>query len=178
MKQTLTILSMISVSLSLCFTLMTQPVLAAQSMVVSEGTQVFVAFPEDLSSRKKDTHVGEIVEARVWRDVVVDDTVVVAEGSEILLRVADVKRARILGRKGRLELEAVSVRAVDGTDIPLTGSYGQKGRSRYVLTGVLTVAVAWPFAFLKGKHAKVSEGTIFETQVARAGTVLPTYAAD
>ncbi len=143
----------------------------AESVVVPEETMVYAVLPEEVTSKKKDTNEGDIIRAQVWRDVLVDGEVVIAEGAEMLLRVSHVKKARILGRKGKLELEAISVRAVDGTELPLSGSYYSTGKGRKAVTGTLAVTVAWPFAFLKGQQARVPEGTVFGAYVVEESEV-------
>lgn len=154
----LTFLSFLSLVLAV------PPAMGEGAVLIPGDTIVYAELPRDVTSKKKETNAGDIVRARVFRDVNVDGAVVIAEGSELLLRVSHVKKARILGRKGRLGLEAVAVRAVDGTMLPLTGYYYQAGKGRKVVTGTLAVVVAWPFAFLKGKNAKVNEGTVFEAR--------------
>lgn len=154
-------------------TLAVPPVSAEGAVFVPADTMVYAALSREVTSKKKDTNVGDVVSARVYRDVTVGGEVVIAEGSELLLRVSHVRKAKILGRKGSLELEAISVRAVDGTEIPLSGYYYQSGKGRKVVTGTLAVAVAWPFAFLKGKNAKVNEGTVFEARTVEDARVEP-----
>ena len=133
--------------------------------VVSENTEIFARITEDVTSKKRETNVGDVIVARVEDDVLVDGQVVIERGADLYLRVENVKKAKMFGRKGRLELTALSVRAVDGNLLPLAGLYDSKGKGRKVVTGVLTVAVAWPFAFLRGKNAKIPEGTIIATRL-------------
>ena len=148
------------------------PALAAP-VVVPEETTVYAVLPQEVTSKKRDTNAGDVISARVWRDVVVDGEVVIAEGAEMKLRVSHVKKARFLGRKGRLELEAVSVTAVDGRELPLAGLYYRTGKGRKAVTGTLAVVVAWPFLFLKGKNARVPEGTVFGAYVLEDTAVTP-----
>lgn len=136
-----------------------------QTVVIPADTVIYAELVRDVSSRKKETAVGDIVPARVYRDVAVDGRVVIAEGAELLLRVGHVKKARFLGRRGHLVLEAVSVRAVDGSDIPLDGYQYRGGKGRKAVTAALTVAVAWPFLFLRGKNAVAPAGTVLEARL-------------
>ena len=147
--------------------------LAAQAVVVPAGTSVLAEFQHDVRSKKKETATGDFIRTRVAQDVIVDGKVVIEAGAELLLRVEYAKKAKILGRKGRLQFEAVSVTAVDGESTPLDGFYMRTGTGRKVVTATLAVAVAWPFAFLKGKQAKVPKGTIVETRTRRAVEVTP-----
>jgi hypothetical protein len=85
--------------------------------------------------------------------VVVDGQTVIAAGAPMLLRVSSQQKRRIAGRRGRVTVEALSVPAVDGTEIVLTGGYAQEGENRIVLAGLLAGLVAWPTVFIKGKEA-------------------------
>lgn len=141
--------------------------LAAQTVVVPAGTPILAEFQHDVRSKRTETATGDVIRTRVAQDVIIDGEVVIEEGAELILRVEYAKKAKILGRKGRLHFEAVSVRAVDGQSTPLDGFYARRGSGRKVVTATLALAVAWPFAFLKGKQARVPEGTIVETRTRR-----------
>ena len=142
-------------------------------VAVPSATPIYLELIESITSKPKETARGDVVVARVFRNLEVDGHVVVEAGTEVLLLVADVRKARFLGRKGTLDLEATAVRAVDGTEIPLQGLYTRDGRGRKVVTVALSVAVAWPFLFLKGKNAVAPEGTVFEARVLGDSFVAP-----
>lgn len=145
----------------------------ADALNLTTGTPVYAELVDQVTSRKKETAVGDVIEARVWKDVVVDDQVLIEEGSELLLRVAHVEKSKFLGRKGHLVLEAISAQAIDGSVIPLTGHQYRGGKGRKTVTGVLAVAVAWPFLFLKGKNAAAPAGTVIEAWVDEDTLVYP-----
>ena len=147
--------------------------LAAQTIAVPQGTTVLAEFQHDVRSKKKETATGDFIRTRVAQDVVVDGKVVIAEGAELMLRVEYAKKAKIFGRKGHLHFEPISVWAVDGESTPLDGFYIRQGTGRKVVTATLAIAVAWPFAFLKGKQARVPKGTIVETRTRRTVEVTP-----
>lgn len=149
------------------------PRAAHDTLEVRAETAIYVELVQPVTSKRKETSRGDIVLGRVYRDVEVNGRVVVEEGAEVLLLVTDVQKARFLGRKGFLELEPTAVRAVDGSEIPLQGRYIRDGKGRKVATAALTVAVAWPFLFLKGKNAVAPEGTVFEARVLNASFVAP-----
>lgn len=136
-----------------------------ETLILPRRTTVLAVFTQDVVSKKKETAAGDVVLAEVYRDVEVDGKVVIAEGAELKLRVVKAQKRRMLGRKGSLTFEPISVAAVDGYEIPLEGVYMRDGRGRKVATGVLTVVFGWPFLFLHGKNAKVPAGTVFETEV-------------
>ncbi len=149
------------------------------TLVLPADTAIYAELARDVTSHKKRTAVGDIVPARVWRDVEVDGRVAIEEGSELLLRVAHVKKAKFLGRRGELVLEAVSVRAIDGTELRLDGYQTRDGKGRIAASAALTVAVAWPFLFLRGKNAKVPAGTVLQARtVADVTVTIPSDLAD
>jgi len=152
-------------ALVLVFAVALPPSALAAEIVIPAETPVYAELFRDVTSRKKETGKGDVVPARVRGDVVVDGAVVIEEGAELLLRVSAVKKARFFGRKGRLELEALSVEAVDGSRLPLHGAERRTGKGRKAATAALTFAVAWPFLFIRGKNARVPAGTIFAAYV-------------
>ena len=147
--------------------------LAAQTVIVPGGTSILAEFQHDVRSKQKETATGDIIFTHVAQDVIVNGVVVIEEGAELLLRVEYAKKAKMFGRKGHLHFEAVSVRTVDGESAPLDGSYSRLGTGRKFVTATLAVAVAWPFAFLRGKQASVPKGSIVETRTRRAVEVSP-----
>lgn len=129
------------------------------------GTVVYGELGERVTSKKKETEVGDLVQAHVWRDVTVDGRVLVRAGTPMVARVSHVKKARFAGLKGQLEIEAVSVPAVDGTEILLDGGYDKSGHGRKALSISLAAVVAWPLIFIKGKQAVLDPGTVFDAEV-------------
>jgi hypothetical protein len=139
----------------------------ARTVAIPTGTRVYGELEERVTSRtKKDgTSVGDLVRAHVWRDVIVDGQVVIPAGAGMLLRVSRVKKSNFAGIKGKLELEAVAVQMEDGSEIPLYGGYDKSGHGRKALSITLAAVVAWPLIFIKGKHAVLEPGTVFDAHV-------------
>jgi hypothetical protein len=142
--------------------------LIAETVTVPFGTTVFCELEERVTSKKKETSEGDIVRAHVWKDVRVGDQVVIEGGTPVFVRVSKVKKARLAGQKGKLELEALNVPAVDGHDVPLDGGYDRSGRGKMGLSIALAAVVAWPLIFLKGKQAVLEPGTVFDAMVRSA----------
>ena len=136
---------------------------AQQGVRLPAGTTVYGELDEQVTSRKKETSIGDIIRAHVWRNVLADGRVVIEAGAPMVIRVSMVKPAKIAGRKGDVHLEAVSVRGVDGTEIFLDGGYDKSGKGRKALSWSLFALVAWPLVFIKGKHAILEPGTVFDT---------------
>lgn len=118
-----------------------------------------------MTSKKKEWSEGDLVRAHVWKDVRVGAYVVVKAGTPVMVRVDELQKARIAGRKGSLELAALNVVGVDGVDIPLDGGYDKSGKGKVGLSVALGVLVFAPLIFMKGKQAVLEPGTIFDAMV-------------
>lgn len=141
----------------------------ANTVRVPAGTTIYCVLDESLSTKKRSSRYvqqGDRVRATVAEDVLVDGHVVIEAGTNVWSEVRRSRRAKVAGIRGRLEVEANTVTAVDDTTIRLAGGYDRSGKGRFVLTAALTAAVAWPFIFIKGKHARLERGVIFDAQTA------------
>lgn len=158
---------------TLCFILAaTLPAVSfARTVEIPAGTAIYLELDEKVTSKKKQTSQGDLVRAHVWRDVRVDGQLVIPAWAPVDVRVSNVQKARIAGRKGELELEAVNVVAADGRNVPLAGGYDKSGKGRVGLTVALAAVVALPLIFLKGKQAVLDSGTVFDATV-RSSTLV------
>ena len=138
----------------------------ADTVEVPFGTRVFIELDQQVISKKKKNREGSFVRAHVWRDVVVDGKVVAEAGTPVMVRISHIKSAKVVGIKGHVELEALQVTAIDGSDLMLTGGYDQSGKGRMALSITLAAVVFVPLIFIKGKQAKLPPGTIFDAMVA------------
>jgi len=138
----------------------------AEKIAVPSGTRVFIELDQLVTSKKKHNEEGSFVKARVWRDVIIDGRTVVNAGTQAMVQVGDIKGAKVAGVKGYVELRALQVPAVDGSDVLLVGGYDRSGKSLVALSVALAVIVFVPLIFLKGKQAKLQPGTIFDATVA------------
>jgi hypothetical protein len=140
--------------------------LFAETVSIPSGTRVFIELDQLVTSKKKHNQEGSFVRAHVWRDVLVDGRLVVPSGSQAIVQIGDIKGAKVAGVKGYVELKALQVPAVDGSDVMLVGGYDRSGKSLVALSVALAVIVFVPLIFLKGKQAKLQPGTIFDAMVA------------
>lgn len=136
----------------------------AVEIVIPRGTPVFGELEERVTSNSRQFSVGDEIDGHVWRDVVVDGHTVIPAGTPLLLRIADLDSRNVGGRGGMIEIMAVSVTAVDGTEISLDGGYDQAGGDRYGLTRALSYII-WPAGFLPGRRAVLDEGTVFDAAI-------------
>jgi hypothetical protein len=146
--------------------------LPAKTVTIPFGTTIFCELDQAVTTRQKEAHAvqtGDVVQAHVWRDVWIDGHVVIKAGTSVYAKVDWMKKARMAGQKGYLVIEVLAAQAVDGNDVPVDGGYDRSGKGRMGVTLGLSVVVAWPFLFIKGKNVFLESGTIFDA-VVRAST--------
>lgn len=141
----------------------------AQTITIPTGTVVYGELDQRVSSKKKEQpQVGDIIKAHIWRGVVVAGRTVIKAGAPMVVRVANVKQAKFAGIKSKLQLETVSVKAADDTEILLDGGYNRAGKGRMALSISLAALIAWPTIFIKGKQVIPELGTLFDASVQNA----------
>lgn len=134
------------------------------AVTVPAGTVIYGELDQRVTTRQGEAEVGQPVRALVWRDVVIEGRVVMAAGAPIRLRVSKARTAKMARTKGRLDLEAVSVVAVDGSEVQLDGGYDRATGGRKA--GYFVAAtLAWPALLVKGKQADLEPGVIFDAVV-------------
>lgn len=156
------------------FVILAAPALArAEELVVPQGTVVFGALDERITSNANKFRIGYPVDGHVWKDVVVDGHTIIRAGTPIELRISRLAGKSVGGQGGALEIMAVSVKAVDGTEISLAGGYDQAASDMSGLTRALSMFI-WPASFLPGRNAVLDVGTVFDSSIpANTRIVLP-----
>ncbi len=150
-----------------------------QQAILEEGTPIRIKLEEEVST--KISTPGQKVQLVVIDDILAKDgkTILVKDGSPAIgyLNNIDEKDG---GKGGKLTVEITSVKAVDGTKIPLRGLQTKSGRNGIGLGGcAIGLVLAGPIGlgvaalYGQGKHAKIPEGTIFTVFVDRDSTVAP-----
>ena len=127
--------------------LVVTPVVSATPTVIPEGTTVYLSINKTVTSRKKETAVGDLVPAHVWRDVVIDGQVVIKRGARAMSEVASVRNRKILGIKGTVSIVAVKTTTVDGQLVHLTGGYHEEGEGLMVMSLGIGILLTWPILF-------------------------------
>jgi hypothetical protein len=146
----------------LCFLAAAGHTAVADTIAIPVDTRIFGELGQEVTSNIEQFASGDPVMGRVWQDVVVDERTVISAGAPMVLRISDITKRKVFGRGGNVEIRAVSVTAVDGTEIFLDGGYDQEAENRIILTASLFALVAWPTAFIKGKEAILPAGTVFD----------------
>jgi len=137
---------------------------AAEELIVPQGTVVFGELDERITSNAKKFRVGYPVDGHVWKDVVVDGHTIIPAGTPIELRISRLSSNSVGGQGGSLQIMAISVKAVDGTEISLSGGYDQAASDISGLTRALT-SLLWPTMFLPGRNAVLDVGTVFDAAI-------------
>ncbi len=137
---------------------------AASERRLPDGTRIAVRVMEQLSSASVKDH--DPVSFAVVEDVIVDDEVVIKQGTPVRGVVVAAAAKRRMGRAGHLSYSVNETRAIDRSVIRLRAVQQKKGDSNVTSTAVTTTAVAVfvpvaaPFFLLrKGSDIVVPEGT-------------------
>jgi hypothetical protein len=128
-------------------------------VIIPAGTPLTVAIDQDLSSAS--VNQGQEVAFHLPTDYSEFGHVLIASGTPVKGTVAHVARRSAGGNPGSVTVSVTSVRAVDGTRIPLRGTTKVKGKARQgqaAALGVLTFGIG---ATKKGLSAVIPAGTQF-----------------
>lgn len=132
---------------------------------IQEGTVVRVRLLETIDSRTAKN--GDIVNLETIEKIESNGITIISNGARVTGRVMNAVANKSLGRKGKLDLSIDYVKAIDGTNIPLSYTMNQSGKDATV--GVIAGAVLLsPIALIvKGKSAILMKGTEFNTYISR-----------
>jgi hypothetical protein len=128
-------------------------------VVIPAGTPLTVVIDEDLSSAS--VNQGQRVAFHLPADYSEFGHVLIAQGTPVRGTVAHVARRSAGGNPGTVTVQVTSVRAVDGSRIPLRGTKKAVGKNRQgqaAALGVLTLGLG---ATKKGLSAVIASGTQF-----------------
>ena len=144
-----------------------------EEMVIPAGTLISIRFLNTLSSKNNKT--GEIFNFQITENVILDNKLVIPANFEGVGEITEAKKATLLSRSGKLEVEFKSISALDGTSIALMlGEEAQKENKRIIIAvgvGILGVIVlSNPIgllagALVPGKNVTIEEGTDMFLQV-------------
>jgi hypothetical protein len=126
--------------------------------ILTDNTQVKLKFKETVTS--KTATENQPIEFEVSEAIVLNGVTVIAKGATAKGIIAEVKHARMLGRKGKLTIILKEVQLTSGERVSLRSSQTQGGG---LSAGTIAVsAIVTPFFLLMGgKEAKYTAGTEF-----------------
>lgn len=125
------------------------------------------------------SHVGDMVSMEVVDDIALNGQVVIYRDAIVMGKVTTAKTARRMGRSGKLAVEIQTVKAIDGSAIPVVAATTASGKGGYGAGSAAgmtaTVLVFWPATPLwllkHGHDTEIPYGTISTIQVARDSVV-------
>lgn len=151
-----------------------------EEVVIPAGTLIPVRFLSTLSSKSNKT--GETFNFQISENVFLDNRLIIPINSEGVGEITKAKKATILSRPGKLEIEFKSLSALDGTSLGLIlGEEAEEENKRlYVAIGagilgfiILSNPIGLVFgALIPGKNVKIEEGTEIFLQVESDTTVI------
>lgn len=130
---------------------------------VPKGTILKIALAKELSSKK--ARVGDSVALKLVENLIINDVVVVPAGAEVKGVVTKSRKAGGLGRGGKLEFSVVSVKTLNGVEIPLDYTKYQHGAGDAGAAVVFAAVSVVGGLFMKGKNVVYNEGLQFDVEV-------------
>jgi hypothetical protein len=151
-----------------------------EEVVIPAGTLAPIRFLSTLSS--KSNKAGETFIFQISENVFLDNKLIIPVNSEGVGEITKAKKATLLSRPGKLEIEFKSLSALDGTSLSLIlGEEAEEENKRlYVAIGagilgfiILSNPIGLVFgALVPGKNVKIEEGTEMFLQVESDTTVI------
>ena len=130
---------------------------------IPKGTVLSVELTKELSSKK--AKVGDSVPLKLVENLIVNEVIVVPAGSEVKGVVTKARRAGGLGRGGQLEFSVVSVKTINGVEIPLEYIKGEHAAGDGGAVAVFAAVSIIGGIFMKGKNVVYNEGLRFNAEV-------------
>jgi hypothetical protein len=136
---------------------------SAAKLVLQEGTDVPLAFDEDLSS--KTAVEGDPVTFLLTDDIKVGDVIVAKAGCRAFGEVTRAEKAGMMGKPGDLSIRLDYLKVGDAK-VKLRGTKGKEGANGTTATVALTVLFG-PIGLIKhGKNIDIQKGTALKAYVA------------
>ncbi len=140
-----------------------------KEVTIKAGTIVSLEAVNTVRASK--SHVGQTVEFRVIRDVLVDGEVAIPSGTLAKGTVFEAQCNSWFGTKGRLGIKLRNLTTANGDVLYLTGSDVYiTGKNRTPLSVVTTIFV-WPCCFIHGSRAEMPVGYEVDAELASTVTI-------
>ncbi len=144
-----------------------------EEVVIPAGTLVSIRFLSTLSSKSNKT--GETFNFQISENLFLDNKLIIPVNSEGVGEITKAKKATLLSRPGKLEMEFKSLSALDGTSLSLIlGEEAKEENNRLFVAvgaGILgLIILSSPVglvlgALVPGKNVKIEEGTEMFLQI-------------
>lgn len=127
------------------------------------GTKVYLALDDEVSSKRGESDVGDVVRCHVWRDVESAGALFIRAGTPATCKIDKVRRRNMGGFEGKISIAGLETKSVDGQYIALTGGYNKEGSGRKAVVWTVGLLLLWPVLFVPGGAAELPPGTVFDT---------------
>jgi len=146
----------------------------AETISVPANTIIPIVTNQHVSAQH--TQQGDPLSFMVNENVVIGGKTVFKQGDPVIVYVEKAKKAGAWGRGGYLTLKGAKVKAVEGTEFPLTFSYQVDGEDKAsgIALPIASLVVLWPlafFAFKKGENATIPPGKTLNTFTSTTNTI-------
>lgn len=140
--------------------------MADNEVILKAGTYIPLEVMSEIST--ENMTVGQIIDFKVTKDIMVGKDVVIPFGSIAKGQVTRFEKRKGIGKGASMQIQLKSVTAKDGTEVSLTGgNLSENGDNKMVLSIVLTVIFLCPlFLMIKGKQAVIPAGMNISASVA------------
>ncbi|MCS6267206.1 MAG: hypothetical protein H2174_06535 [Vampirovibrio sp.] len=129
---------------------------AKKTVNLPAGTALPIKITDTIDS--KEIRVGTTVNFTATSDVLVDGVVVIKSGAMGQAQVSQVEEPSIAGQEGSVVVTDFTIRAIDGSRVPLTATLSQKGKDKMVVA-IVSAIICLPFILIKGGKAVIPAGT-------------------
>ncbi|MGA2300788.1 MAG: chitobiase/beta-hexosaminidase C-terminal domain-containing protein [Candidatus Acidiferrum sp.] len=131
-------------------------------LVLVQNTPVHLAFAADVSS--KTASVGDKIPLTLAEDLMIDDVVLVKQGTPAAGRIIQVDKTGLGGQPGDLTFQADSL-DVNGTSVKLRGTVFLEGEAKPPNAEVLIPVVGGAFLLKHGQDAEIKKGATLTAYV-------------
>src|SRR5690348_8013999 len=145
----------------------TQSTSPAQKLLIKDGTPVKMKLKRGVYSQY--AKVGDEVDYLVDDELVVNGKIIVPEGALVKGKVVSAEHKRTMGRGGKIDISADSIKLFNSQSIPLRafqqargGGQGLDMSGEMLAAASLTLGVGAPFVLFKhGKDIEIRQGSSF-----------------
>lgn len=140
----------------MCMAMAISFAVAQKSVTIKAGTIVPLQAVKQIKAA--DVNEGEIVDFRVITDIIVDNNIVIPQGTIVKGIVNEAKKSSLAGTKGRLVINISNLILSSGQQIYFSNTTARVyGKNRTPLA-VVTSLFVWPCIFIPGTKAVMPEG--------------------
>src|SRR5213594_3920941 len=139
----------------------------AQKLLIKDGTPIKMKLKRGVYSQY--AKVGDEVDYLVDDEIVVNGKIIVREGVLVKGKVVSAEHKRMMGRGGKIDISADSIKLFNSQSIPLRafqqargGGQGLDMSGEMLAAASLTLGVGAPFVLFKhGKDIEIQQGSSF-----------------